>query len=460
MDRMNERILWAIDEFATEGIQITDAEGNYVFCNKAFSAITGIPVTERLGHNVLEVQPDGAAASVLRSGRPVHGHINSSREGVIIVSNASPIHDKAGRIVGVVSIFNDRTSYLKLAQSLKDREEEADRLKSRLRSLDRASHTFEDIIGEAPALRECVDWAKKAAAGEATVLITGESGTGKELFAQSIHGYSGRAEGPFIRVNCPAIPGNLMESELFGHERGAFTGAIKEKKGKFELAQGGSIFLDEIGELDIVLQSKLLRVLQEREVERVGGNRTIPLNVRVIAATNRDLREQVRQGAFRQDLYYRLNVVHVEVPPLRQRRGDIPLLLGHMLKKHSGGIIPCTVSQEAMKLLVEYDWPGNVRELENTAERLLLCHDGAVITPGDVLRVLSDSMETPVKQDLTGKSLAEIERMAIEQAIQRWGDTPEGKKAAAAELKISLSGLYKKLRQYRESPEKNREQGR
>lgn len=448
MDKVNERILWAIDEFATEGIQITDAEGNYVFCNKAFSSITGIPVTERLGHNVLEVQPDGAAASVLRSGLPVHGHVNSPRKGVIIVSNASPIHDESGRLAGVVSIFNDKTNYVKMSQALKDREEEVDRLKSRLRGLDRPSHTFEDIIGGHPAIRECIDWAKKAARGEATVLITGESGTGKELFAQAIHGYSGRAEGPFIRVNCPAIPGNLMESELFGHEKGAFTGATKEKAGKFELAQGGSIFLDEIGELDIALQSKLLRVLQER----VGGTRTIPLNVRVIAATNRDLREQVRQGSFRQDLYYRLNVVHVEVPPLRQRRSDIPLLLGHMLKKHSGGTIPCTVSQEAMKILVEYDWPGNVRELENTAERLLLCHDGAVITPKDVLRVLSDSMEMPVKQDLAGRSLAEIERMAIEQAIQRWGDTPEGKKAAAAELKISLSGLYKKLRQYRESP--------
>ncbi len=452
MEKVHERILWAIDEFATEGIQITDAEGNYVFCNKAFSSITGIPVTERLGHNVLEVQPDGAAASVLRSGLPVHGHVNSPRKGVIVVSNASPIHDERGRLAGVVSIFNDKTNYVQMSQALKDREDEVDRLKSRLRGLDRPSHTFEDIIGGHPAIRECIDWAKKAARGEATVLITGESGTGKELFAQAIHRYSGRAEGPFIRVNCPAIPGNLMESELFGHEKGAFTGATKEKAGKFELAQGGSIFLDEIGELDIALQSKLLRVLQERELERVGGTRTIPLNVRVIAATNRDLREQVRQGSFRQDLYYRLNVVHLEVPPLRQRRSDIPLLLGHMLKKHSGGTIPCTVSQEAMKILVEYDWPGNVRELENTAERLLLCHDGAIITPKDVLRVLSDSMETPVKQELAGRSLAEIERMAIEQAIQRWGDTPEGKKAAAAELKISLSGLYKKLRQYRESP--------
>lgn len=448
MDQISEHILWAIDEFATEGVQLTDAEGNYVFCNRAFSVMTGLPTAARLGHNVLEVQPDGAAATVLRTGLPVYGHVNESRDGVIMVANASPIRDEEGRLIGVVSIFNDKTSYIKLAQSLKKREDEVLRLKGKLRQLEQPFYSFQDLIGESPAFRSCIERAMRAASSDASVLITAESGTGKELFAHAIHGYSARKEAPFIRVNCPAIPGTLLESELFGHEKGAFTGAVKEKAGKFELAQNGSIFLDEIGDLDIVLQAKLLRVLQERELERIGGTRTIPLNVRVIAATNQDLREQIHQGKFRQDLYYRLNVVHIEIPPLRHRRSDIPLLFEHMLKKHGAGTLPCTISREALKLLVDYDWPGNVRELENIAERLLLYREGPVIGPGDVLRVLGDREDTSPTMEFEGLTLAKMEELAIRQALERHGSTLEGKKRAAQELGISLSGLYKKLKQY------------
>ena len=449
MNKLDQLIRYAVEEFATEGIQITDAEGNYIFCNQAFSRLTGLPVTERLGHNVLEVQPDGATAGVLRSGLPVYGKVNTS-EGIVMVSNAAPIRDEAGKTIGIISIFNDKTSYVKLAQSLKDREAELVRLKGKLRQLEQPSYSFRDIIGESAAFRTCVQRAMLAANSDASVLITGESGTGKELMAHAIHSSSGRMDGPFIRVNCPAIPETLLESELFGHEKGAFTGAIIEKMGKFELAQNGSIFLDEIGDMDFTLQAKLLRVLQEHEVERIGATRVIPLNVRVIAATNQDLRERIRQGTFRKDLFYRLNVIRIDVPPLRERRSDIPLLLKHILKKHSMGAVPCTISREALETLMDYDWPGNVRELENIAERLLLYREGSVIGREDVLRILGECEDVTASRSFGTLSLAKIEELAIKQALERCGDTLEGKKRAAAELGISLSGLYKKLKQYRE----------
>ncbi len=449
MDKLDQLIRYAVEEFATEGIQITDAEGNYIFCNHAFSLLTGLPVTERLGYNVMEVQPDGAAAAVLRSGFPVYGKVSTSGD-VVLVSNAAPIRNEEGKTIGIITIFTDKTSYVKLSQSLKDREAELLKLKGKLRQLERPAYSFQDIVGESPAFQACIQRAMRAASSDASVLITGESGTGKELLAHAIHGSSSRAEGPFIRVNCPAIPENLLESELFGHEKGAFTGAIKEKMGKFELAQNGSIFLDEIGDMDFVLQAKLLRVLQEHEVERIGATKTIPLNVRVIAATNQNLQERIQQGKFRRDLYYRLNVVQIEIPPLRQRKSDIAPLLNHMMKKHSMGAVPCTISREALETLMDYDWPGNVRELENIAERLLLYREGSVIGREDVLRILGECEDVTASRSFGTLSLAKIEELAIKQALERCGDTLEGKKRAAAELGISLSGLYKKLKQYRE----------
>lgn len=444
---MEQYIVRAIDQYATEGIQITDAEGNYIFCNQAFTAITGIPVEQRLGRNVRDVQQDGATSTVLRTGQPVHGHVNNASAGCTIVSNAAPIRDERGKIVGAISVFNDRSSFIKLAQDLREQEEELRRLKGQLRKMDRSSYSFRDLLGADSAFRACVELARQAADSDAAVLITGESGTGKELFAHAIHGASRRAEAPLIRVNCPAIPASLMESELFGYEKGAFTDAKKDKPGKFELAQKGSIFLDEIGDMEFTLQGKLLRVLQEHEVERIGGTKTIPLDVRVISATNQNLEEQIRDKRFRQDLYYRLNVIQIRIPPLCQRRGDIPLLMEEMLKKHNDKGVPITLTKEAMALLMEYDWPGNVRELENTAERLLLFRTGSEISKSDVLNVLGE--RKPGASALPqGATLAQLEAMAIRDALKRHGSDLAGKRAAAAELDISLSGLYKKLKGY------------
>lgn len=448
MDKLEQLIVYAVEEFATEGIQILDAEGVYVFCNKAFTDMTGLPMESRLGHHVLEVQPHGAAAKVFKSGRPAHGVVSSSRDGVVMVSNASPIREENGAMIGIITIFNDQTSYMKLAQRLKERDTEMAQLKNKLRQLEQPSYSFQDLVGENPHFLECVRKAKRAAQSDASVLITGESGTGKELFAHAIHSHSLRSNGPFIRVNCPAIPSSLLESELFGYEKGAFTGASREKKGKFELAQGGSIFLDEIGDLDFTLQSKLLRTLQEKEVERVGSTRTVALDVRVIAATNQNLQEQISMKLFRQDLYYRLNVIRLEVPPLRERKSDIPLLLNHFLQKHTRGVVPCSISGEALKLLIGYDWPGNVRELENVAERLLLYREGDVVGQEDVTRALGGRPGAAPRSAPDILPLAQLEEQAIKQALERCGTSLEGKKRAAAQLGISLSGLYKKLHQY------------
>lgn len=448
MEKLEQLIVYAVEEFATEGIQILDARGTYIFCNKAFTSMTGLPLEARLGHNVLEVQPHGAAAKVFKSGLPAYGVVSSSREGVVMVSNASPIREENGEMIGIITIFNDQTSYMKLAQRLKERDTEMTQLKNKLRQLERPSYSFQDLIGEDTRFLECIRQAKRAAESDASVLLTGESGTGKELFAHAIHSHSLRSDKPFIRVNCPAIPSSLLESELFGYEKGAFTGASREKKGKFELAQGGSIFLDEIGDLDFSLQAKLLRTLQEKEVERVGSTRTMALDVRIIAATNQNLQEQIRMKQFRQDLYYRLNVIHLEVPPLRDRKGDIPLLLNHFLKKHTMGAVPCSISREALNLLTGYNWPGNVRELENVTERLLLYREGTVVSGDDVAHVLGVRGDMAVYPAGDIVPLAKLEEQAIKQALERCGPSLEGKRRAAAELGISLSGLYKKLRQY------------
>jgi nitrogen regulation protein NR(I) len=265
------------------------------------------------------------------------------------------------------------------------------------------------LVGESPAIRQVYGVIEKVADTPSTVLITGESGTGKELIARALHEYSSRHSGPFIKINCAAIPKTLMESELFGYEKGAFTGAVGAKPGRFELAHGGTLFLDEIGEIPVEMQVKLLRVLQESEFERVGGIKTIKVDVRLVAATNRDLHAEVAANAFREDLYYRLNVVPIHLPPLRERRQDIPLLVNHFiskfnerLKKQIAGIDP-----EAVERLITYHWPGNIRELENVIERTMLFGEGptirAVDLPGELIGAPANGV-TPVEEPLSQPS--------------------------------------------------------
>ncbi len=330
-------------------------------------------------------------------------------------------------------------------------------LKNRLLSNDlEKKYGFPNIVGESKAIQEILALVKRVAGSKATVLISGESGTGKELIARAIHRLSLRSGKTFISVNCAALTETLLESELFGHERGAFTHAVAMRKGRFELADGGTLFLDEVAEMSPALQVKLLRVLQEMEFERVGGARTIKVDVRVVAATNKDLKEEVEAGNFREDLYYRLNVVHLNIPPLRQRPEDIPLLALHFLKKYASENVRGEVrlDPEALKLLIRYDWPGNVRELENVMERaVILCGDNRITSndlPGELAAGRGEPKEVdidlfiPLTKPLP-EALEEIEEQMIRRALDASGQVQV---RAAEMLGITKSLLQYKLKKY------------
>ncbi len=310
-----------------------------------------------------------------------------------------------------------------------------------------------NFIGQCPEIKRVFEIVTRVAKSRSSVIITGETGTGKELVAGSIHYNSDRSKRPFVRVNCAALPENLLESELFGYERGAFTGADKTRIGRFEQADGGSIFLDEIADMSLYTQAKVLRVLQEREFERVGSNQTIKTNVRIISATNKDLLHLMENGQFREDLYYRLNVVCIHLPPLRERKDDIRLLVHFFVRKYSLAVNRRIrgVHREALKMLTEYHWPGNIRELENTIERIVLMTEGDVITPEELKMYFNrrplpeDTAEMHVTFPPQGLHLEEVEKTLILQALEQanWIQ-----KDAAALLNISSRVLNYKVKRF------------
>jgi len=310
------------------------------------------------------------------------------------------------------------------------------------------ARAFGDLIGQSGALRQIVSQIDLVAPTDASVLITGETGTGKELVAREIHRRSGRREKPLVRVNCASIPKELFESEFFGHVRGSFTGAIGDKKGVFEQADGGTIFLDEIGETTAAVQVRLLRVLEQGEVRPVGASRVTTVNVRVVAATNRDLERAVREGSFRQDLYYRLNVIRIPVPPLRDRREDIPLLAAHVLREvATNGRPPRRLSPEALAALMGYGWPGNVRELENVLERLALAASGDSLEREDLPAVFRErppaTLEAPLFDGLP--SLEQMEKRYLAHVLE----TLKGNRTRAAEvLGIDRRTLYRMMERF------------
>jgi DNA-binding NtrC family response regulator len=310
------------------------------------------------------------------------------------------------------------------------------------------------IVGKSAGITEVAQLVQKVALTKTTVLLLGESGTGKELFARAIHNLSHRRDYPFVPINCAAIPKNLLESELFGHEKGSFTGADAKKLGKFELADRGTIFLDEVGDMDLTLQSKLLRAIQESEIERIGGVKTVKVDVRIVAASNRDLEKAVEDKGFREDLYYRLNVFPIQIPPLRERREDIPLLVEYFISRYCLELKTTQkdISKDALNILMNYRWKGNVRELENTLERAIILCDGNIITPEHIVvtqRPAPDSteqwqLEGPL-EDVAKRALKIVETQRIAEALRK----TRGNKSKAAEmLRVSYKTLLTKIKEY------------
>jgi DNA-binding NtrC family response regulator len=321
--------------------------------------------------------------------------------------------------------------------------QEARRLRERLRERNAFSH----IVSADPKMQTVLELVAQVGPSKASVLITGESGTGKELIAEAIHLASPRAKAPFIRLHCAALSESLLESELFGHERGAFTGAVGRREGRFKQADGGTLFLDEIAEVSSAVQVKLLRFLQEKTFERVGGNETLKVDVRIIAATNRDLGAEIRRGTFREDLFYRLNVVTVELPPLRERRGDIPALASFFLRRYAAenGKTLETFADDALETLLEYRWPGNVRELENVVERAVVLCDGPQIERKHLPPSVVPSAERGGAPPIPGSTIADLERYAILKTLEACGGSTS---KAATVLGVSPRKIQYKLHEY------------
>jgi two-component system NtrC family response regulator/two-component system response regulator HydG len=329
--------------------------------------------------------------------------------------------------------------------------EETTVLKARLEQ----KYKFENLVGESPGMLQVFKAIRQVAPSSASVLLLGESGTGKELFAQAIHQNSPRRTKPFIRVACASLPETLLESELFGHEKGSFTGALYTRAGRFEAADGGTLFLDEIGDISPTVQVKLLRFLEEKEFERVGGNRTFKVDVRIVAATHRDLKKRIEEGSFREDLYYRLNVIEIQIPPLREREGDIPVLAQHFLQKYAAanGKTVTGLSDDVLAMLWRHSWPGNVRELENALERAVVLTDQPVLLPAHFPTLRRTAEDSPASKSagrgvsIPGSTLAEIEREAILRTLESVGGSTS---RAAALLHISTRKIQYKLKEYQQ----------
>lgn len=439
----------AILNSVQEAIEVAGIDGNINYVNPSFSRVTSIPAGQRIGNNIFDVSPNGALARSLRTHEAVFAHrAVVGGADVEVVANASPIVVD-GKMEGAVVVFQPLTDIYKLMEQLRASNQVIDDLQTRINQISTSSHTFDDLIGSQPEFESALDLARKAAKSNSTILITGESGTGKELFAHAIHGASLRFDKPFIKVNCAAIPETLLESEFFGHEKGAFTGALKTKLGKMELANGGTIFLDEIGDMNLSLQVKLLRVLQEMEFERVGGTQTIKVDVRVISATNRNLLEMTKRGDFREDLYYRLNVLELRLPPLRNHKADIPAYVQSLIVKFNRkfGKRVKGLTPQAEEILMQYNWPGNIRELQNVLERAMVTVEEEIITHKYILNLVDSQAQMSPEPVLGGlMPLEQMEKQMIRLALKLYGDSVEGKKQAAKALKISLATLYNKLK--------------
>ena len=423
-----------------DGVFVIDAEHIVTFCNAAAQKLFGMPRHEIIGASIDQMLPAlderfyRILMSALKSGREV-----GNQELTITLQDGK----KLPVSLGIFPLRDEETGALWAAVTLKDIQTISD-LKKEISG----RYTFEDIVSKNREIREIFDIMPHLAETDTTVLIEGKSGTGKELFARAIHNLSRRREGPFVAVNCAALPENLLESEMFGHVKGAFTDAVRDKPGRFTRAQGGTILLDEIAELPLALQGKLLRVLQEREYEPLGSVTPMRADVRIIASTNKDLASEVENGHFREDLFYRLNVVNIAIPPLKDRREDIPLLVEHFIDKISRklGADHMDVSEDFMTFLMNYDFPGNVRELENIIEHAYVLCRGPSITTDYLPRELKNRVIGTIGD---GRSLRaqqeDAERRHIEQTLIRFGGN---KTRTARALNMDRTTLWRKMKRY------------
>jgi phosphotransferase system HPr (HPr) family protein len=406
-------------ETVQDGICLFDQKGIVIYVNKAHKHITGNEISQ--GDNLNIVSPQGNRISVIKTGKKINGVISHKKNGTTVIAYITPIIVRE-HIVGGISVIKDITEIETLMETVNHLSARAEYLEEELNRRNKLDPAFNRIIGTSSKLFNAMKIASKTSNNNLNVLIRGESGTGKELIAEAIHYSSKRMNKPFVRVNCAAIPANLLESEMFGHIKGAYTGAIKTKMGKFELANGGTIFLDEIGELDKSMQAKMLRAIQKKEFQRVGGEKTITVDVRIVAATNRDLEKLVKTGEFREDLYYRLNVIPIWLPSLRERKEDIPILLEHFFNKIANnlGDKPKIISKIALQKLVNYDWPGNIRELENIVERLVVLSDKDIVGIDSLPNYIIDNKISniePSNNNSQQKNPSDINNSHIEEMI-------------------------------------------
>ncbi|MGD6833460.1 sigma-54 interaction domain-containing protein [Sutcliffiella halmapala] len=434
---------------AFEWIVVVDHRGEIIFLNDSYSAFLEVDSKTVIGKHVTEVIENTRMHHVVQSGKEELADLQYIR-GNYMIANRVPIFNGNKEVIGAYGtvIFRDTSEWDKMNSHVKSM---LGRIRNYLQEYEQQTgvkYTLEDIIGKSKLIQTLKEKVKHIASSDVSVLIRGESGTGKELFAHSIHQLSNRSSMPFIKINCAAIPEHLLESELFGYEEGAFTGAKKGgKKGKFLLADGGTLFLDEIGDMSLPMQMKLLRALQEGEVEPIGANKPIQVNVRVIAATNRPLEKMMQEKRFREDLYYRIHVIPFHIPSLRERTEDIPMLVEHFIQKickRTGRRIT-SVTQDALTVLSRYRWPGNIRELENVIQAAVHLSTGDKLTLEALPDYLTESYTIPFGSKSLKETLEEAEKQAIIQTLENVHDD---KLEAAKLLGISKSSLYEKIKKY------------
>ncbi|MHC1761631.1 MAG: sigma-54 interaction domain-containing protein [Negativicutes bacterium] len=432
-----------------DGILILDLDGIVHYVNEGYLHISGLKREQIIGRRLSDVRPGALLPKVVATGKPM-ADIYRKEGNTEYVADLAPLY-KNGEIIGGVGVLKDMNRLLDVSKTLEKHLKKNRELKSAVSQAYRAHYTFEDIVGNSAELRKTVAVARRAAGYDEDVLITGESGTGKEMFAQAIHNASSRCDMPFIPLNCSTLSSTLIESELFGYDEGAFTGARKGGKvGLFAVADGGSLMLDEIGDLPMEMQAKLLRVLQERKVRKIGDSVEHPVNIRIIAATNKNLPALIKAGKFREDLYYRLNVVSLKIPGLRERSEDVRELADYFLamwSRKNGKYL--SFHPSVYDELSQYDWPGNIRELKHVIEIAAFACDSSVINDTPLPKTVSwHAVATDHLENISSLSQAveDTEREIIQGMIHKYGDSLEAKRIIAAKLGISVGTLYNKIK--------------